>query len=621
MLTSTDFVFIKNGNVPISTSAMIGEGGEAEVYNIGDGQILKLYKQPSHPAFADPTLANARQATEQRLALLQSKLAKFPAMHPNVVAPDELAYADSSKRVVVGYTAKLIEDAIDLRTFSQLYFKNKQSVTDQDVFKVFSRLHEVVSHVHAAGVVIGDFNPLNVLIKGAEPFLIDSDSMQFGSFPCMTFTTRYVDPLLCMINPNVVLLNENYGAENDWYAFAILLWEALLSVHPYGGVFKPSPGRTRLGPEQRILKRVSVFDPDVAYPTAARHYSTLPAPLLDFYRQLLTADYRAPFPLNLLSIGTTTPNGVQVGTTALTTRAPGTRCRTIFETSGTIRKVVQQNARLAYVYHQDGTYFRESNRKIMAGDLDPAIQFAIRGQETIATMNGVSMIFRENGTRQRLNTNSYRNTLAVLDASAEELFWCEQGVLLCERGGAQKVVCEVIPNQTRIWAGRQFGIGLTDVRGIRRAFVFNAAATKIPIDLPWTPAPIINARCEFGACVAWVFLSLRETSGIRHYCFAVNERGDLLAQHTSMDGDDDWLENIDGLCAAPVQGTAHEIHDVLMASTAGGIAEIGIQKGAMQVRKIYAGAEQFAAPGQPLVFCNEGLAVVERQRINLITTL
>jgi len=80
-----------------------------------------------------------------------------------------------------------------VRKYRELHKIDANAVVD-----ILRNLHQIVTGIHQAGVVIGDFNDLNVLVANhRETYLVDADSMQFGQFPCRTFTVRFVDPLLC----------------------------------------------------------------------------------------------------------------------------------------------------------------------------------------------------------------------------------------------------------------------------------------------------------------------------------------------------------------------------------------------------------------------------------------
>ena len=144
------------------------------------------------------------------------------------------------------------------------------------VLQIFKDLHGTVMGIHGKQVVIGDFNDLNVLVKGTEAYMVDADSFQFGRFPCRVFTARFVDPLLCDPKSHSPMLVKPHNSESDWYAYAVMLMQCLLYVDPYGGVYIPKDRAKKIPHPQRPLKRVTIFNPEVRYPKPAVHYNVLP---------------------------------------------------------------------------------------------------------------------------------------------------------------------------------------------------------------------------------------------------------------------------------------------------------------------------------------------------------
>ena len=176
--------YLRGKRVKLDPTRSLGKGGEADVFDLGGGRALKLFKTPDHPDYQG--LPNEQKAAAQRIALHQGKLRAFPVGLPRqVIAPEELA-TDRSGRVVVGYAMPIVAPAQPLLRYGDPGFR-RAGVPSRDVVKLFREIHAAVSAIHAAGVVIGDFNDLNVLVTtGVQPRFIDADSFQFGTtrVPC-----------------------------------------------------------------------------------------------------------------------------------------------------------------------------------------------------------------------------------------------------------------------------------------------------------------------------------------------------------------------------------------------------------------------------------------------------
>ena len=106
-------VYVCGKRVKVDPSASIGKGGEADVFNVGRGLALKLFKGPDHPDLTgDPDAAEGARA---RLDMHQAKLPLFPRSLPDrVVSPIELA-TDKSGARICGYTMPLVSGVPSVR--------------------------------------------------------------------------------------------------------------------------------------------------------------------------------------------------------------------------------------------------------------------------------------------------------------------------------------------------------------------------------------------------------------------------------------------------------------------------------------------------------------------------
>ena len=68
-----------------------------------------------------------------------------------------------------------------------------------DAVRVLGALADAVRGLHARGVVIGDVSDLNVLVSRTAVRLVDVDSWQFGRYVTRSWTERFVDPRLCVV--------------------------------------------------------------------------------------------------------------------------------------------------------------------------------------------------------------------------------------------------------------------------------------------------------------------------------------------------------------------------------------------------------------------------------------
>jgi hypothetical protein len=319
-----------------SLGEVLGVGGEATVYRHGDRAVK---------VFHDTSMLDAKVR----------KLGAFPrGLPPEVVAPEELAL-DAKTHRPVGYVMPAVRGA---RVVGELMRKSFRAgaVPSSEVCALFARIHDVLSLLHSRRVIAGDLNDGNLLFAGRRPWFIDVDSMQLPGHPCTVAHERYLDPELYGVDLSARCC---FTEETDWYAFSVLLFTALLFVHPYGGVHPDHPTLLR-----RAQNRVSVLDPRVKYPKSAEDWRTLPDGLLDEFRSIFDRGERRVFPRALLDL----PWGVRsaVRATAQATRVNRT-CRAIriFHTSGRILAAAMTPS-LAYVYEEAGVARREDGSTVSA---------------------------------------------------------------------------------------------------------------------------------------------------------------------------------------------------------------------------------------------------------------
>jgi tRNA A-37 threonylcarbamoyl transferase component Bud32 len=279
-------VYIDGRRFELRPETLVGQGGEAEVHDLGDGRVVKWWKPPAHPDFAgDPAM---QAAAARRIAEAPGRLAALPKALPgSVVAPATLAC--TRKKEVVGYVMPKVTGE-PLHVLGEPRWHRDHP--DTDVVAILLALHDAVAALHRAGVVIGDFNDLNVLVDGARVHLIDVDSYQLPGFPCSMFSDRFVDPRLC--DAQALVPVRPHDTASDWFAFAAMALRSLLHVGPWGGVARGMP------PGARALRRRSVLAADVTYPRAARPLGTLPDDLVELFRAIFERDERGLFPRRAL---------------------------------------------------------------------------------------------------------------------------------------------------------------------------------------------------------------------------------------------------------------------------------------------------------------------------------
>jgi hypothetical protein len=97
----TRAVWVDGARVALDPAALLGQGGEAEVYDLGDGRAVKWWKPADHADFAGQP--DAQAAAARRIAERPGKLRALPGnLPPAVVAPCGLALARRRSTQILG---------------------------------------------------------------------------------------------------------------------------------------------------------------------------------------------------------------------------------------------------------------------------------------------------------------------------------------------------------------------------------------------------------------------------------------------------------------------------------------------------------------------------------------
>ena len=266
--------------IDLQDADLLGEGGEGRVYRYGQDSALKIF--------------NVASPARTR------KLEAFPQRLPNAVkGPCELLH-DRSSQEVVGYRMQRVAGGFDVGRLSERTFRDRERIGNADVLGVFRALVTVLSSLHAKSVVVGDLNPGNVMLSRDQgplvPSLIDADSMQYASFACTVAHERYVHPSLYGKD---LASGPHFSPTTDRYSLAVLLFESLFFVHPYGGVHPAHPTLLR-----RAAERVSIFDAKVKIPKYAEPFDILDDAWLAYFATVF-GEGHADFPPHTLLDATT----------------------------------------------------------------------------------------------------------------------------------------------------------------------------------------------------------------------------------------------------------------------------------------------------------------------------
>ncbi len=630
-------VYVKARKLTLRAKNAIGKGGEADVYKLDSKLALKLFKTPDHPDFRP--FPDQAQAATVRLDELQAKLRSFPDLgRPEIVGPVDLV-TDRQGGRIVGYTMSLVPDAIPIARFSQP--RHRRDVDAATVTSAFRQLHDLVSSLHRRGVVIGDFNDLDVLVtEGPQVWLIDVDSYQLPAppggglaFPCRVFSERFLDPTLCDETTGLVPVHA-FSPDSDWYAFSLMLFASFLLTDAYGGIHKSPTGSSRAGknpaarkvlPSQRRFRRITVLHREVKYPKPARPPEILPDEWLDHFDRLLHQDQRGEFPRQLLeSVTWTTCHDcdleharracprcqTRLAMTPLPQVVQGRVRRTlVFECSeGRLLHVALSGGRPRWLMLIGHLIRRDDGR-----DLPPAAGASLRPWRPVsAGLLGDTAIVVE-PDRLCVATGAGIDYLNVDQVEGEpawavngrHLFRVDSGRLVREEALGPCLVGEVLPHQTRFWVGETFGFGYYRAGRLSVAFVFEADGVGLndQVELPPIGGSWIDVSCCFAMDSCWLSVTAIDSGHTLCHLVAISRDGAVKATRRI---DHEVAEGAHQACAV---GTC------LLVPTDRGIVRLGLAGGRIVETASFPDTKPFVDSACRLLADTGGLYVVSDRAI------
>ena len=201
---------VQCGSGALRLGDKLASGGEGTIYDLGDGTVAKLY--------------HASKLTVGR----RDKLEKMVALGfrcPGVCWPQELLYDRNG--CFVGYRMQRargqeLQRCLFTRPALEKSFPEWKKV---DTVQLCVTILEKICALHSQGIILGDINPLNILVVSPEEvWFVDCDSYQVGGYPCPVGTVRFTAPEIQKKDFSTFLRTPG----NEAFAVATLLFMIML---------------------------------------------------------------------------------------------------------------------------------------------------------------------------------------------------------------------------------------------------------------------------------------------------------------------------------------------------------------------------------------------------------
>ncbi|MBI5077473.1 hypothetical protein HZB94_03795 [Candidatus Falkowbacteria bacterium] len=599
--------FIDGKRINLNPRNTLGIGGEAQVFSCA-GKAIKIFHE------ADPSLNRRELALWRQMRQIKiAKLQKFPAGLPaGVIAPEKLVYDGQGE--IIGYAMEAITGAEALFMLSNQSFR-RAGVGHEEVLEIFRNLFKLQNGVHANNVIIGDFNDLNVLFKGKNAYLIDVDSMQFSGLPCVVATERFLDPRFYGKDFSASPI---FDRESDYYAFAVMLFQSLLFVHPYGGIHRDY--RTLL---RRAEAKISVFSDEVRYPKAAVHFQVLSDELLDYFQKVFDKGERNAMSFRLLenvrwttcsSCGLTHARSVcplcavagPAIKEAIIIRGACKATR-VFRAGGRIIFATTQAGKLRVLYQEGNSVCRENGERVLLEKATHDLRFSIMGESTLVGKADKVAIIRNEKVEKVIDTGRLGNS-PVFDSNAADYFTLS-GDYLAKNN--EKIIGQILPNQTWIKVGPAFGFGFYRIGRKTVYFIFDTERGALDDTIRW-PAisgKLIDADCLFTESHALFLVSREENGKILNAMYLMEKGGALIGSAEAEADNSRMLKSIRGKA---LHGTN------VLCATDDDLMLLAVERGKFIESKIFSDTEPFVDENSQIIPASDGIYVVGESEIYLL---
>lgn len=245
-----DIIKIGSSGPSVFLARQIGEGGEGQVFEIaGDNRIAKIY--------------HGNQLTANRIAKLEL-MASRAVSRKGICWPEQLIYTPDG--CAVGYVMQRahghpLQKSVFVKPLLVQRFPQWQR---ENLVNVCISFVEHLAFLHSLNVLVGDINPMNILVDGdgTDVFIVDTDSFQVEGFPCPVGTVNFSPPQLQNKNFKSCLR----GEDDELFAIATMLFMILVPGKP------PYSQQGGESPEKNII------DANFPYPLGDDHKSKNVAP-------------------------------------------------------------------------------------------------------------------------------------------------------------------------------------------------------------------------------------------------------------------------------------------------------------------------------------------------------
>ena len=212
----------------------LAEGGEATIYEYDSKRVIKVFK---------PNVDLARKKEKVNYFIsIKDQLPK------NVIGPEEVVTVQGK---FVGYAMRKLVDVEDLHMLTKPKYLTAAHLSNQDVLQIITDLGKDLGKLHSTGIIVGDVSDYNFQINGKCDYFIDVDSWGIEG----KYTPDAYTELFTCLDSYSSSGSINFSMENENYNFAILAFNMLTRIHPFGGTYLPDKNLSTI---ERMKRKISI---------------------------------------------------------------------------------------------------------------------------------------------------------------------------------------------------------------------------------------------------------------------------------------------------------------------------------------------------------------------------
>ena len=293
--------FIKGQSFDADPNLKLGSGSEGAVFPLPghDNVCVKLFHEVEAGDQAGLDLAQYRARKIANITTLGLNLPE------QFTLPKQPVYTDKSQSTVSGFTMRKIPKGFSkLSELLKSDFRQNNALGLKEIVSFYANIFDDAALIHSQSPVdrpmsIGDLNTGLLLIDGnLNYYWCDTDSWTYSKeFQCVAASVMFCHPELYPYINNDGSPLVSMKPYHDRFALTIMFsMMAIHGAHPFSSGSHP----TIVGPQDRATAGMTIFNPEVDYPSYLASPEVLSDELLHSLEQRLTQQTKDALDTGLL---------------------------------------------------------------------------------------------------------------------------------------------------------------------------------------------------------------------------------------------------------------------------------------------------------------------------------